>query len=123
MLILAKITFKPWEEIVIHESIYYSLPDLIKLCSIGMQPGGLAKPLRWAEGVAFRFLSMPSTDEVGRELLQGKVHWNAVEWALMPKYEGVIQIKEINAKIPVIDVSATDILCEVAKALKKQKHG
>jgi hypothetical protein len=122
-LILAKITFKPWEEIVIHESIAYSLLDLIKLCSIGVQPGGLAKPLRWAEGVAFRFLSMPSTDDVGRELLQGKVHWNAVEWALMPKYEGVIQIKEINAKIPVIDVSTTDILCEVAKALKKQKHG
>jgi len=41
----------------------------------------------------------------------------------MPKYEGVIQIQEINAKIPVIDVSATAILCEVAKALKKQKHG
>ncbi|MDH5451052.1 MAG: hypothetical protein OEX77_09205 [Candidatus Bathyarchaeota archaeon] len=107
---MAKITFKPWEEIVIHESIAYSLPDLIKLCSIGVQPGGLAESLRWAEGVAFRFLSMPSTDEVSRELLQGKVHWNAVEWALMPKYEGVIQIKEINAKIPVIDVGATAIL-------------
>jgi len=38
----------------------------------------------------------------------------------MPQYEQVIPIEEINAKIPVINVSTTTILCDVAKALKEQ---
>lgn len=117
---LVKVTFRPWEEVVIHESIHYSVDDLIKLCSIGVQPGGLAKPLRWAEGVVFRSSGMPPTDEVVKEQLQGRIHWSSVEWALMPEYKNVIMIKEVNAKIPIINVGATTILCEVVKALKKQ---
>jgi len=117
---LVKVTFKPWEEVVIHEAIHYSLEDLIKLSSTGVQPGGLAPSLRWAEGVVFRAQGMPPTDEVVRENLQGKVHWSSVEWALMPEYQNVILIKDINAKIPIINVTATAILCDVAKALKNQ---
>jgi hypothetical protein len=120
VVILVKVTFTPSEELIIHESIHHSLPDLIKLCSVGVQPGALGGPLSWAEGVVFRFSRMAPTDEVVRELLQGKVHWNVVEWALMPQYKQVILIEEINAKIPVINVCTTTILCEVAKALKEQ---
>jgi hypothetical protein len=120
VVILVKVTFKPSEELIIHESIQHSLSDLIKLCSVGVQLGGLAKPLSWAEGVVFRFSRMAPTDEIVRELLQGTVHWNVVEWALMPQCKQVLLIKEINAKIPVINVSTTTILCEVAKALKEQ---
>jgi len=117
---LVKVTFQPSEELIIHESINHSLPDLIKLCSVGVQPGGLAGPLSWAEGVVFRFSRMAASDEIFRELLQGKVHWVVVEWALMPQYKQVIPIEEINAKIPVINVSTTTILCDVAMALKEQ---
>ena len=117
---LVKVTFKPSQELVIHESIHHSLSDLIKLCSVGVQPGGLAAPLSWAEGVVFRFSRLAPTDEVFKDLLQGKVHWNVVEWTLMPQYKQVIQLEEINAKIPVINVSTTTILREVAKALKRK---
>jgi len=118
--ILVKVTFQPSEELVIHESINHSLPDLIKLCSVGVQPGRLAEPLSWAEGVVFRFSRMAATDEIFKELLLGIIHWNVLEWALMPQYKQVIPIEEINAKIPVINVSTTTILCDVAKALKEQ---
>jgi hypothetical protein len=117
---LVKITFKPWEELMIHESIHYSLEDLVKLCSIGVQPGALGPPLRWAEGVVFLTQPMPPTNEVVKESLDGRIHWNSVSWALMPAYKNIIPISEINAKIPVIDVSRTAILCEVAKALAEQ---
>jgi len=119
---LVKVTFRAWDEVVIHESINYSLEDLLKIHSIGVQPGGLANPLSWAEGVVFRFVAMPPTDEVVKEQLQGKIHWSAVEWALMPEYKNVILIHDINAKIPVVNVSATAILCEIAKALKEQSQ-
>jgi hypothetical protein len=118
--LVVKVTFKPWDEVIVHEEIHYSLEDLIKLNSIGVQPGGLAHPLRWAEGVVFRFVSMTPTDEIIKEQLQGRVHWNAVEWALMPQYKNVIPIQDINAKIPVINVSSATILCDVAKALKEK---
>ena len=49
-----------------------------------------------------------------------QIHWNVLEWALMPQYTQVIPIEEINAKIPIINVSTTTILCDVAKALKEQ---
>ncbi len=115
---MVKVTFKPWEEVVIHENIRYSLEDFVKLCSIGVQPGGLANPLQWAEGVVFRAMPMPPTEDVVKEMLVGKIHWNAVEWALMPKYQQVIMIGDINAKIPIINVSATAILCDIVKALQ-----
>ena len=113
-----KVTFKSWEEVVIHEVIRYDLGDFVKQCSIGVQPGGLANPLQWAEGVVFRFGAMPPTDDIVKETLEGRVHWSGVEWVLMPKYQQVIMIGDINAKIPIINVSATAILCDVAKALK-----
>ena len=63
---------------------------------------------------------MPPTDEVVREQLEGRIHWSSVEWALLPKYQDVIPIREINAKIPLIDVSTNAIQSEVAKELRKQ---
>jgi hypothetical protein len=85
-----------------------------------VQPGGLAPPLSWAEGVIFRFQAMSPTDEIVKDALQGKIHWVGVEWALMPEYKNVIPIQDINAKIPIIDVSASAILRDVAKVLKEK---
>jgi hypothetical protein len=118
---LVKVTFKPWEEVIIHEVIYYSFEDIVKLFSLGIQPGGLAQSLFWAEGVIFSHVGIPpTTNEVAREQLDGKIHWSSVSWALMPKYQAFIPIKDINAKIPIVDVSSNSILCEAAKALKGQ---
>lgn len=114
-----KVTFKPWEEIVIHETIRYSQEDLVKLCSIGAQPGSLTNPLQWAEGVVFRAIPMRPTHDVVKEMLASKVHWESVDWALMPKYQQVILIGDINARIPIINVSSTAMLCDAAKALKE----
>ena len=115
---MVKITIKPWEEIIIHENIQHKLDDFIKICSVGVQSGGLAQPLLWAEGIVFRSSPMPQTNAVSKEMLENKVHWSSVEWAVMPNYQQVIMINEINARIPVINVSATTILRDVAKTLK-----
>jgi len=117
---LVKVTFKPWEEVIIHESVRYSLEDLVKIFSIGVGPGGRTQPLLWAKGVVFSYVIMaPTANEVVEEQLDGKVHWLSTQWALMPEYKKEILIQEINAKIPVADVSANSLLCAVAEALKK----
>ena len=116
---MVKVTFRPWEEVIIHESIQYTLDEMIHMQTVGVQSGGLARPLLWAEGVIFRHAAMAPTEDVVREKLQGKVHWSAVHWALMPEFQNVIVIKETNVKVPINDLSANEILSEVAKSLKK----
>jgi len=116
---MVKVTMRPWEEVIIHESIQYVFDDFIKLCSMGVQPGGLANPLHWAEGIVFRVMAMPQTDEVIKEQLAGKIHWSAIEWAIMPKYQQVIMIGDINAKIPIVNASSTAILRDVIISIKQ----
>ncbi len=118
---LVKITFKPWEEVVIHETLHYSLDDLVKTVSIGVPAGGRTEPLLWARGVALNHSVMESTPEVVKEQLEGRVHWLSMNWALMPEYKKEIPIPEINAAVPVIDASISPIMCAVADALKEQQ--
>ena len=117
---MVRVVFQPWEEVVVHESIEYSLEDLVKMRSLGVPAGDLGQRLLWAEGVAFSHSSMPPTDDVVKEQLQGKVHWSAVEWALMPQYQNVIIIRETNVRVPIIDVSSNSILRTVAEWLRSQ---
>lgn len=113
-----KVNYKPWEEIVIHESIQYSLENLVTMRSLGVPPGGLGARLLWAEGVAFNHNPMPPTTDVIKENLQGRIHWNSVEWALMPKFKQFIEISQTKVKVPILNVSTNEILSAVAKWLK-----
>ena len=117
---MVKITFQPMEEIIIHDSTQHTKDELIRLQSMGVPSGGLTLPLNWAEGVVFIHGYLPVTEEVVRENLKGKFHWGFVLWALMPKYQEVIRIKQTNVKIPINNVSANKNLSEVAKSLKKK---
>lgn len=107
---IVKVTYKPWEEIIIHGSIRYSLDDLVKIRSLGVPPGGLGHRLVWAEGIAFSHNAMPPTDEVVKEQLEGKVHCSGGEWEVMPEYEDSIVIRETNVRVPIITVGANPIL-------------
>lgn len=75
--------------------------------------------LLWSEGVAFSHAPMAPTNEVTKETLQGRIHWTSVEWALMPEFKPFIEISQTKVKIPILNISANEILSEVAKALKK----
>jgi len=119
---MVKVVYQPWEKIVIHEIVKYALDDLVKLQSLGVEPGGLADPLLWAGGIVFSSTTMLDTKDVIKEKLEGVVHWSSVEWAPMPEFKEVIIIKETNVKIPVINVSTHSIYKTVSKWLKEHKE-
>lgn len=119
---MVQVDYQPWEKIVVHEIIKYSLDDLIKLHSLGVEPGGLAEPLLWADGIAFSKSTLVETKDVIKEKLEGVVHWSSVEWALMPEFKEVIVIKETNVKVPVINVSTHPTYKTVSKWLKEHKE-
>ena len=119
---LVEVVYQPWKKIVIHEIVDYTLDDLVRLQSLGVEPGGLGDPLLWAEGIVFSSSTMLETKDVVKEKLEGIVHWSSVEWARMPEFKEVIVIKETNVKVLIINVSAHPIYKTVSKWLKEQKQ-
>jgi len=117
---VVKITYQPWEEIVIHEAIEYSLPALLEIQSFGAPPGSLGRSMMWANGVAFAYAPMPASDDVVAEQLKGRMHWASVVYAMMPTYESSIFLQEMNLRIPVADVSGNPILYAVARWLRER---
>jgi hypothetical protein len=115
---MVKVSFRPWEELVVHETIRHGLRDLIKLRTQVLRSGMVAEPLLWVDGVLFSRTVMPPTEDVIREQLKGIIHYASVEWALMPKYKSYLGF--VGVKIPVINASDTMALKELVKELKKQ---
>ncbi len=74
----------------------------------------------WAAGLAMVTYSLPSTDAVVNDQLNGKAHWAHVAYAPMPKYENHITIKENNVRIPVINASTNPIFNAAAAWIRQQ---
>ncbi len=115
------ITYESFKEIVIMEKTRFNSPgDIARFTSV--IAGGKVAGLYWAEGVVFLYSQLPpSNAAIARMLIEtGKVYWTFLGYALMPKYELVIETKE-KMIVPVIDISTNATLKKVAQWLKEQK--
>ena len=119
---MVKITYEAWKEIVIHEIMKYSFEELVKTHIVGIPPGSTAAPLTWARGVVFSRKHMSPTEDVMREELQGKIHYSNISYALMPKYCEVYMDRQTNVTIPIVNVSETKILCDLAEWLTERRE-
>jgi hypothetical protein len=114
------IKYEPFKEIVIMEQTRFPTPDnLARFTSV--IAGGKLAGLYWAEGVVFLYFPLPPQNSTVAKMLieNGKVYWTFVGFALMPKYEPTIETKE-KMIVPVIDISANEMLKKVALWLKEQ---
>ena len=80
----------------------------------------MGKPLYWAAGLVMVTYSLPSTDAVVNDQLNGKAHWAHVAYAPMPKYEPYVLLRENNVRIPVINASMNPIFNAAAAWIKQQ---
>jgi hypothetical protein len=115
------VKFEPFEEIVVMERDFFSTSDEIaRFASI--IAGGKTAGLYWAEGVVFLYFPIPaSTETVAKALVEHKrVYWSFVGYALMPKYQPVIETRE-KMIVPVVDMSTNPLIRKVAAWLKEQK--
>lgn len=115
---MAKITYAPIQELVIHEIVEIAKDDLMRE---RVTPAG-TMPLYWCEGIIFSFSSLPMTDEITKDYLKGRIHWLEVHYTVMDKYVPVLALDEEEYKakmnIRVIDTSFSAIHKEFAKWLK-----
>lgn len=117
---MVKVTFRSWKEVVIHEAIENeSLSEFIEQKISGIPKGLPIEPMVWANGLLFVRNPMPPTADVIREQLRGIIHYSAVEYVRMDKYEKAITHNGVT--VPIINVTKTEALRDVAKALKKIK--
>ena len=115
------VSYEPFKQIVIMEKTRFASPeDIARFTSV--IAGGKLAGLYWVDGVVFLYFPLTaSTAVVAKELLEnGKVYWTFVGYALMPKYQQIIETKE-KMIVPVVDISADEILGKVARWLKEQK--
>ena len=116
-----KISYDPFKEIVIMEQTRFNTPDeMARFTSV--IAGGKLAGLYWAEGVVFLYFPLPPSNAAVAKMLieSGKVYWTFVGYALMPRYEAIIETKE-KMIVPVIDITSNAMLRRVAQWLKEQK--
>jgi hypothetical protein len=115
------IKYEPFKEIVVMEKTRFSsAEELARFTSV--IAGGKLAGLYWVDGIVFLYFPLnASTTVVAKELLDnGKVFWTYLGYALMPKYQQVIETKE-KMIVPVVDISSDEILRKVAVWLKEQQ--
>ncbi|MGB9959551.1 MAG: hypothetical protein ACPLKQ_03395 [Candidatus Bathyarchaeales archaeon] len=116
------VKFEPFREIVIMERNFFASPDdIARFASI--IAGGKAAGLYWAEGVVFLYFPLPATTETAAKALveSKRVYWTFVGYALMPKYQPLIETKE-KIMVPVIDMSSNSMFRKVTSWLKEQRQ-
>ena len=118
---MIKVSFKPYEELVIHEYQKFNLDDMVKLRSIGMQVGSIAPTFSWADGLVMWREGFPQNEEITKESLAGRIHWLWLAYAEMPEFKTSITFRETSVTIPVMNVSDDPVFSGAAKWLKTQK--
>jgi hypothetical protein len=76
-----KITYTPYQELVVHEIIEQTDPgvffeDIVRLAL--SSPHQVEPSINWIDGIAFFIAPMQATEEVVRENLAGKIHYGSV---------------------------------------------
>jgi hypothetical protein len=118
---MVKITYAPIKELVVHEVVSVGYDDLLRS---RITPAGNL-PLYWCDGILFSFNSMPMTEELVKDYLQGIIHWMEVHYYTMKTYEPVISLNDEQYKatmhIRVIETGKSALHTEFIKWLKNKK--
>jgi len=95
-----------------------TLEHFLSTHSLGVKAGGIGRPLLWADGVIFDKGGFRDTDDIIKEKLEGKVHWTALNYTVLEKYQPEFKVAG-NIRIPVINVSDNRIFREMSAWMKE----
>ena len=111
------VRYEPRKEIIIHEYTKYdSEQEFIDSMVRGI-PAGSTTTLRWADGVLLSFSAFPPDSVTTKENLEGRIHWNHVNFALMPEYKEQV-ITKSGVTVFIGDVTKNSSFQAVAEFIK-----
>ena len=111
--------YEPWKKIVIHEVIKFPLQHFLSGASLGIESGGVGRPLSWVNGLILNISVFRDTDDIIKEKLNGTLHYSSISYATQEKFQTEFKV-DGNIRIPVINVSNNKIFAELASWLKKE---
>jgi hypothetical protein len=118
---LVKVTFRPYEELVIHEYQRFDLDDMVRLRCTGMQVGSIAPNFHWADGLLIWREPFPQNEAMTKENLDARVHWLWVAFAELPEFKPSLTFRETSVTIPVLDATDNAVFRGAAQWLKGQR--
>lgn len=121
---MAKITYMPWNEIVVHEVLEYEPKVFLENTISGVLAQGGAgnvPTISWAKGIAFAVAGFPDTQDVVREKLKGVVHYNVVSFARMPyRSEVNVEVRGNTYQVRLRNTEVNPIFRDLANFLLGQ---
>ena len=111
---MVEFELQSWKKIIIHEVVKFPLQHFLSSHSLGVSEGGIGRPLTWVDGIIFDKLGFPDTDDIIREKLEGKVHWNSLHYGILEKFQPEFKVTG-NIRLPVVNASDSKTFKEMAK--------
>jgi hypothetical protein len=123
--LLVKITYLPIQEIMIHEIRELAVQDFISVIVTQVQAQGqtgLTPSVYWVDGIAFFIGQYPSTPEIVKEQLGGRVHFASVSFvrtSYQPEKKTTIGGRDFTVKL--VKAESNPDFVELAKFLNNLK--
>ena len=110
---------EPRKEIILHEmSKFDTAQELVDFVTKGIQRS--TPPIQWINGVLFVFNAMLITDEISKELIAGKLHWDYVAFAPLKEYRESMNDTSNQTTVPIQNVSRNETFQAIGQFLKNQ---
>lgn len=113
-----EVSFNPYNKITFQSYLPYenaeTFAKVILLANPRELPG--TATLFWANGILFRMFIHPNSETRAKQLMDGHIMYDHIEFAPMPQYKSEIQIEDRPlAKIYVLNVTNHTVLDPLTK--------
>ena len=118
---MVEIKHTPIKEINIFEYVKEKrIEDLAMPSGLLASATGQMMVLNWAEGIVFLFSALiPQTDAAFLKFIEGKIYSPSIHYTEMPEYQPSVQTAQ-GIHVPVVDVTASPVMKELALWLKQR---
>lgn len=117
---MTEILVEPYRKLVIRTYMRYrSYEEMARQIAAGAY--GVPMPtvvLRWSKGILFNFVSYQPTDSVMRQLMDGILYWDHLDFAEMPEYKEEIPLAGSPARVLVRNLTGHPLFDQVAEFVR-----
>ena len=102
-----EVAFEPYKKMSFQSHLMYESSEAFANAIALTAPTGIPGQARlfWANGVLFRFFTHPPSEALVREVINGHLIWDHVEFAPMPEYKNKLQV----AEKPLVTINVLDV--------------
>jgi hypothetical protein len=114
------VEYQPRKKVIIHEYSHYdNVEELLRNSFVSAPPGAEVGPLKWVDGIVLVNTTYPMRDTVIKELIEGRLHWDHVSFAVMPEYLPNIHLNDPRITANLINVTSNPTFRIIAEFIRE----